>query len=508
MTALRALWYADYRMFRNGLWRLLHSPTRLILYFVYLVGSGYILWQRVASIGPRHTLDITRADTFMCLFLAAFIFSTTINKQSVALFRNRVEARFITSAPIAAPLAIAYMQTRAALGRSGRLFLTLLWLLYLLGPRHIGPWATFFDLGLLFSLLVTSTAIAVPRRLLTRSVQKFISVLGVALIVIALLPILRDFVSKSSLPLAPWLQKRILIAIPALHPGKFLLSPQPLWTLAFIAVAMLSVAILSAVGRDAYPELYALSVARFDHLNDEPVNLPRTTRGRSRTSRLAPAGVLILVWKSAVELSRKTSALTIGGIIAIASGLGFIGAHLVFARNPLALITIVVVVILIADSRSSEIGEELRRPIFWLAKMTLFERLCALAVSRSWPALAIIELVAMSFAAGGGALLDTLMLALGLPALVGLLVTIGFAIYASFPLESARPALLAGLRLIIANFCLIPCVAVLLLTSGIQLFRLPIAGIVSAMAITLVEAALMVAFASRRLAGGTDKLRP
>jgi hypothetical protein len=317
----------------------------------------------------------------------------------------------------------------------------------------------------------------------------------------------RDSVERSLLPIAPSLQERILITVPAWHPGKLLLNPQLGWTLLVLGVAATAVVILAAVGRDAYPELYALSIARLDHLENEPaVRLPRTTRWNGLIEHLAPAGVLIFAWKSAVDLGRKTSSLGVGITVTLACGAGFLGAHLALEQYPIAFSAIVITFVIFADLRTAEVGEELRRPLFWIARMGLFERVCALALSRTWRTLAIIELVAVSFAVGGGNPVDTFVISAWLPVLVILLVATSFVIFAYFPLDAQRPSIVAVLRLTITGVCLVLPIAFLIVTEGIRIAGFAfVAGIGTPM-LAASEAGVLLWLATMRIDGGIDRL--
>jgi hypothetical protein len=513
---LAALAYADWRALINNLRRVGGSAGRRALWIGYAGVLGLLLWSRFFF--ARHhagsgQTDTMRADYFACVLLMLLALALASGPGAIGIFRSRVEARFIIGSPVAAPLAIAYLQCRAALLTGLRLMLSFLYFVFVFGPRRISPVGALADLFLTLATLSAAAAITVPRRLLPRPAAIVCSVVGGILVVVALAPALRDVVMVSA-PLVPApAAAAVLRFVPAWHPGVLLLAPDPRALLGILAVAGGAIALLAVVGRDAYPELYALSIARLDRLerwrsrrDDRSAQTAGRRRGIS-ADLPAPAGVLVFVWKSVVEFRRRSQRVTILGEAALWCVAGFLAARLVALDHDAlftALIGIIVnLMIGIGVTATRELARELRRPLFWLSPTPLFERLCALALARIWRPIATFELVAAGFALGGGAVADSLVFAVGFPAFVALLAGVSFCVFIWFPsaADAVGPALVARLGLSIV--LVLPPVVL----SGVAAALAgPLAGLAALVLLALIEAGALMGAAAWRLDGRVDQL--
>jgi hypothetical protein len=528
---LGALVYADWRVLVNDARRVLRSPGRLALWALYAVGFICLMATR-ADIGRRHHsappgrvlqqavtpggADTLRADYFMCVLLVVLAVALVSGAGAIGIFRSRAEARFVIGSPVAAPLAIAYLQARESLSQGTRILVSFLYFIFVFGPRQLGPIAVAADLVFVIAMIGAAAAVVVPRRLLPPPAGIICAVVGVPLGLLALAPAVRDAVTQSPLPL-PAIFTQVAAAIPAWHPGYVLLDPQPQPLLIVLGVAATAIAILASSGRDAYPELYALSIARMDHSERRQLRwtsnaaTPKATpakavRDRVRSVPGPPAGVLVIVWKSVVEFRRGTTrGLVIGGAIAWCIA-GFSLAHVDASVGASVIFTGIANVLIFSGlAATSTLAAEIRRPLFWLAPSPLFDRLCALAVGRTWRTVFTLELSAVGFAAGGGGLNATLALAVAFPVLALLQTGAGFAVFALFPSagDARGPAMM--LRLIVAFVMLAPpLVAFGIVVLG---FGVPItAGIGAAVVIAFVEAGALVGLAAWRLDGHVDRL--
>jgi hypothetical protein len=495
----------------------------LAIWCFYGVGLGFFTWSR--SIVRRHagggggSPDLVSADFFVCTLLVTIAVSLATGMGALGIFRSRAEARFIIGSPVPAPLAIAYLQTREALAIGARFLLTFVYFVLFFGPRHIGAVAIIADLLLVGAMFAAAAAVVVPRRLLRGPAAIVCAVTGSVGAIASAAPVLRDAVGNLPLALPAPLVSAVLRIVPAVHPGRVLVEPNPVWLLGVIALAAGAIAILASAGRDAYPELYALSIARIDRIErwrarrsgatlaERVSRAPRST-GRPATAFLgAPPGVLILVWKSIVEFRRQKQMAYIAGGAAGWCVVGFAAARLLAADDALfAAVTgaAINIMLVIGISATSSIAAEVRRPLFWLADSFLFERLASLGIAQAWRPVLSLELVALGFAAGGGNGIDLLLMVIGLPALVVLLVGVGFAAFAMFPSAADWRGPVMALRLGAAAVAIIPPFVVF--GVGAAITGLAAASLLAAALIALIEACALVGIAAWRLDGRIDRL--
>jgi hypothetical protein len=520
VNALLALAYADRRALVNDLRRGLRSPARIAMWVAYLTALGIFFWGRsvLNGRGAIHgsASDVARADYFVCALIATLAFSLASGMGAVGIFRSRAEARFIIGSPVAAPLAIAYLQAREALSRGLRLLFSFVYFIFLFGPRQLGALTVTVDLILGFAIVTAAAAVVVPRRLLPRPAAFACVVVFAPLVGLAIVPAVRDIVERAPLPLPQPLMHTVLVLLPAWHPGRVLLEPHPLWLVPVLAVAAAAVVILASAGRDAYPELYALSISRIDRLerwrqrHPASVSAPTVVRGPLR-SVPAPPGVLVFVWKSVVEFGRRTRPEYIVGAAVLCCLAGYAAARLAkadgeafFATLGGVIINLIVVIGIVGITAINTIAGEIRRPLFWLARAPLFERLCALALARIWSAVAALELVAIFFAAGGGSAVGTLFFAVGLPVLVALLAAVGFTTFALFPGPVDLRGPVTILRLSLSAALLVPPFALAVLVTA--LFDSKLAALLAAATLAVIEAGALMGVAAWRLDGHVDRL--
>jgi hypothetical protein len=365
---------------------------------------------------------------------------------------------------------------------------------------------------MVFAMIGATAAVVVPRRLLARPAGIACAVVGIPLAVLAAAPAVRDLLTQSPIAL-PSVVVRAAAAMPAWHPGRVLLDPQPVTLLIVLGVAAVAIAILATSGRDAYPELYALSIARIDHSERRQLRLtsqsaPRKAAARQRARPVlgAPPGVLIIVWKSIVEFRRRSSRIVVIGGAVVWCVAGFLLTHVDASIGASVLFTgILNIMIFSGLTATNSIATEMRRPLFWLSPSPLFERLCALAVGRTWRPVLTLELVAIGVVAGGGGMDELLGLSVAFPALAALQTGAGFAAFSFLPSAADARGPVVMLRLVVALVLLAPPVVLMGIVSAA--LKLPIAaGIGAATALALLEAVALVGIAAWRLDGHIDRL--
>jgi hypothetical protein len=290
-----------------------------------------------------------------------------------------------------------------------------------------------------------------------------------------------------------------------------------LWVLAALAVAAAATAMLASAGRDAYPELYALSTARIDAVErwrarrsgaaSAEVTVASGTRRVTPAGAWAPGGVLIFGWKSLVEFRRQKQWTYIGGGAVGWLVLGFVAGRVVGGDDEMfgAFVSLSInFVLIVSFTASTSLAAEIRRPLFWLADTPLYERLCALALTQVWRPIVSIELVALGLSAGGGGVLELVFATLGLPALVTLLAGVGFAAYALFPSAADVRGPVMALRFIVSSVMVVPPIVLFGFAATVTGATIP--ALLAAALLALLEGAAFLGVAAWRLDGRVDRL--
>jgi hypothetical protein len=513
VSELGALFYADWRTLINDVRRGVRSPRRVTLWTLYgIIIAGILVSRalyRTSSVNRGASSDIARADYLVCALLGALALALAFGFGRVGIFRTRAEARFIVASRIPAPVAIAYLQARGSLGGALRVLSSLLYVGSIFGPRHVKPLAAVADLVLVIALVAAAAAIAAPRWLASRSWAIACTIVGIPLAFAATVPALRDltraFPSSST-------AAEIRRVLPRLHPGHVLLAPDPLWILAALAVMTAAIVVLAVVGRDAYPELYALSMAGIDRAESLATRLENQKKAAVARPPVAvrlpaPPGVMVIVWKSVVEFRRghrRISSVALGA--AIWAALGFALARFTaddVARLWATLSVVAFLLLLTSVAATAALANEVRRPLFWLSKATLFERLAALLAAAIWRVIVTFEFIAVGFVAGGGVPLGALVIAIVMPAFVAVLTSSGFAVYALVPntADGAGPG--SAMRFIVSLVLVVP-VAAIGAVIGVFFGALP--SLAAMTLLMLAQAFTLVGVATWRIDGRIDRL--
>ncbi len=513
MNDLGTLLYADWRTLINDVRRALRSPGRIVLWTFYGLSIVFFfvsraLYRNVRG-GSGAFSDTARADYLVCALIGAIALALAFGNGRIGIFRSRAEARFIVGSRMPAAVAIVYLQARESLGRALRFLSSLVYLGFILGPRHLAPFAVLADFALIIALLAAAGAINAPRRLASQSWAIVCTIVGIPLALAAIAPALRD--SLLVFPLSANIVE-IRRILPQLHPGNVLLVPSPLPIVAALALAATAIAVLAAAGRDAYPELYALSLAGIDRTEVLATRFGRrkvAVEPAAVVARLpAPPGVMIIVWKSIVEFRRTYAtirAVVIGAAIWVALGFGLarFGAGDISRFWATLFVVAFGLLFFWSVSATTALATEVRRPLFWLSTATLFERLMALCAARIWRATFTFELVTAGFLAGGGAPLGALALGVVMPAFVALMTSIGFAAFALMPNASDERGPGSGLRVIVAFFLLIPVGAI---GGVVGAFFGALPSFAAMTVFMLAEAFTLVGAATWRIDGRIDRL--
>lgn len=517
MRTLSALVYADVRSFVNQLREIRRSPARALIWLVFagLVASliGLRIFRAANGAGLRGHLIGNRAilDVIVSLAIAAFGALLAFGDRYAGLFAHPAEARFIIDSPAEPFIATLYVQTRQIVRGGARQAIGLLYIALVYLPATLPAASLVRDLVLLCVALGFIAAVPLARQLLPPRLIPLAIAAGTACIVAGLLVMARDAADTlfAAAPGAAALAQRL----PPWEPGEILVAGARESTAA-IAVLLLATAALFAyvayTARDAYPELYELSMRRFariERLRSRPFGWAARTpqaqaalRVESTVSR-APGGVAIFIWRAWTEYRRTNSARSTSIETALALFGGYGAALLIRAISPETLIAfaspLVNIVFILAVMRSASLATELRRPLFWLSNATLFERLCALGIAQGWRLIGWCVLAGIGLAAGrAGVPVVEAALVIG-PCTILLAGAIGYASYALLPNDIDQRGPLLFVRLLLGYVLIVPPV-VAGLAFGIFEHTVTVALLVAG-ATTLLEAAVLAGFAAWRL---------
>lgn len=520
MNDFVALSYADRRAFVNGLLALRKRPWRALIWAFWIAIIAFFAWLRTAGSRPRHETpefwQIALQDLWVCGFVAAFGVVLALGGGRLAgFFTSRAEALLLVRAPLAPPLVAAYLQARTVATTLLRTFARFAYVVLVAIPTHVTPLGLVRELALPAAATVAITSVILPRALARGAVRAACVAGGCALVLVALLPLLRD--GLLSLPAAPALLG-VAARLPNWHPGLVFdgvargdLAPVG----GVLLVALLSGAVFARAARDAYPELYAFSLAHFEFRARVTA---RRTRGNDapqakRTHAISGSSILrgaaAFVWLDALTWSRRISPAVSGLTAALALIVG-VGLGL-FARGTdaeAATLTILTVLpnllITFASTAGLRLAADLRRPLFWLGDVMLAERLAAWTYAPLWRDVLYFGLAALGFGALTRDVARTLTLLLVALALVVLTRAAGVAVFALLPnaLDQRGPAVF--IRLAVAYALVLPAAGGAVLAGFLAHSLLAGAGV--GLVLAAAEAAALIGFAAWRLAGRVDRL--
>lgn len=514
-----ALSYADRRALLNAVRDVLKRPGRLALWAFYaLVIVGFV-WAKTAPRQPSSAafLVVALNDLWMCGF--AFAFGAMLAGGSarwLGVFSSRTEALFLTRAHESPLVVAAYLQLRAVVVTLVRGFARFAYLIVVGVPSGSTAFALAAQLCFFAAAAAAIASIALPRALAHGAARTLMIVCGLLVCVAAAVPLLVD--GLQLLPVSAAVQR--LTHIPGAHPG-FVLRAIGAGDLRAIGLA-LAVAVVASgafvvVARDAYPELYEISLANLEWRAARPSRRLRAGaaagRLRGRAVRSAAGslarGALALVWADALMFSRRISP-AVSAFVAVLALCGG-AAFAVFSRhNPELAFGILIgtlpgLTIAVASTAGVRLAPSLRMPLFWLGSVPFAARLGAWTFASFWRDALFAGLAVTGYAALTGEIEGALVVFAGAVALLALTRAAGVAVFALIPnqLDQRGPAVMMRSALslwLIAPAAITGVVAAMFFAAPFLL------AVVIGSASAFAESALLIVFAARRLAGRVDQL--
>jgi hypothetical protein len=420
----------------------------------------------------------------------------------------------------AAPVTVAaYLQLRAVATALAQGLARFAYLIVFALPSGVTLAALVMQVAFFAAAGAAVVSVALPRALARGAARTVLIVTGWAIAVAAALPLVADALRLARFAGTAALLRRV----PVVHPGAVLhaLGAGDLRALAVpLAIAACATAAFALAARDAYPELYTLSLANLDwrervrsrRVTRRAAAAPasRTKHARS-TTRTRLRGALAFVWVDALMFGRRVSppVAALVAVIALAAGaaLGAL-AHSDNADKAFGVVlgAVPVVYITVASTTGIRLAPALRMPLFWLGDVALAARLAAWTFGGFWRDALLVALAVAGYVAVAREPripLAVFAITLGMLALTR---TVGLAVFALLPnaLDQRGPGVLLRVWL---TFALLLPAAIAGTIAAFAWASAPFAAATVAATLTaLTESALLLAFAAWRLAGRVDNL--
>jgi hypothetical protein len=523
VKGLIALSYGDRRALVNAVRSLWTRPGRLAMWALYALAIIAFTFVKTTprahrAVGPPPFFVVAVNDFWVCGFALLFgIVLATGTSRWLGIFSSRAEALLLTRAEVPPLLVTAYLQLRAVAVALVQGFARFAYFIVFGIPSGTTVAALVAQLCFFAAAGAAIASVALPRALAQGAARIAMIAAGSAIAAAAIVPIVLDGLRLLRMPetaaLVRW--------APAVHPGTILtaLAAGDLRAIAIpLAVALVATAAFAFAARDAYPELYTISLAnlewrmrvrsRHTESRDDAAAEPGVRAARSAI-RTRLRGALALVWADALMFARNVSPLVTGIVALLALGGG--AAFAAVARHDPELAFGVLagagpgLAIAVASTTGIRLAPALRMPLFWLGDVSLAARLAAWAAGGFWRDAVLVALVAIGYAAVARDARAPLLVFVGATGLLALTRAVGLAVFALVPnrLDQRGPAVMVRA---ILSFALVapPAVAAAVATA---VFGVPlVAGVLAGTGVAFAEAAALVLFSAWRLAGRVDSL--
>ncbi|MBV9271226.1 MAG: hypothetical protein JO165_09030 [Candidatus Eremiobacteraeota bacterium] len=520
MNAVATLGWLEWRQFVNRLRVSIRQPARLIVFAVGIAYLAFLLWVRTlpGSIGTGrpNAFHFGVPEPFASLICFAVILFVAFTFQATAAgyirgFESAADARFFIGSALPERLVVLWVELRTCASTVFRAVWAIL--VYTLLFHRAGS-----SLGIVLTsvgLFVLLAALPIPMLKIDRATHlRVTQALAVVFWCLGGIPFAL-LAAAWFLPSFSWAGSEIT----HLGGGNFVnglilgsaAALAPLYGMIIVFFGL-----CYALGNDIYPELYAGSTRVIRLRERQQRGAFARTMERERhvvTEFRAPRflnafrGAWTLIWRDVTTFGRSSGLrqmfwVSLLAAILVGAGIG------VFARrsHDVAAVSIAmssslinVYVILVALGSTIVLGDDLRKPLFWLCADPLRARLYAWTVSSSWrPAIAFsIGILTWAFTARVYTVAW-----LGIPialTLVLLLRAVGLATYALVPGKADQRGPLAMFRMLLTYALIVPPIVtgVMLVVLTHQAFS----ALSSAVLVAIVETLLLIEFAAWRIDG-------
>jgi hypothetical protein len=524
VSTFLTLSYADRRGLINTLRTLRKHPGRAVMWGVYALAILGFAFTKTLQPGNRAATPspfmFAVTDFWVCGLVVAFgVVLATGSARWLGVFTSRAEALVLTRAHVRPVAVAAYLQVRAVISALAQGTVRFAYLVLFGIPAGSSWHALAAQLCFFAAAGAAVASVALPRALARGTTRIAMIAGGIVITVAAVVPLIADIVRL--LHLAGF--GLLLRYVPAVHPGAVLraLGTGDLRGIAIpLAIAACASAAFALAARDAYPELYTISLANLDwrtrvrsgrrggRTNDAAAT-PRAANVRS-TAGTRLRGALAFVWVDSLMFSRRVSpwVTALVSAVALAAGAGLA----TFTQHGNGEIVFGVIVgmvpglyIAIASTTGVRLAPALRMPLFWLGSVPLSARLAAWTFGAFSRDTVLVALAAVSYAAVSHDTRVPLLIFTGALGLLALTRAVGLAVFAMLPnsLDQRGPAVL--LRTLLCFTLIAPPVIMSAIAAFV--FGAPFAvTVMTGALIAIAEASILVTLAAWRLAGRVDRL--
>ncbi|HVS06729.1 MAG TPA: putative ABC exporter domain-containing protein [Candidatus Dormibacteraeota bacterium] len=430
-SALRTLLYLDAHILLNRMRTAARNPLRLIFWLIFILVILSSIQARTMmndairsrpapppSAGPLPTIIDPRpwlhvAATFIpgIVLIIYGIFTIASSRQPLPAFRSAADARFLIGSALPPRLVVLWLVVRVILSLSWRIPMMLYFFIFIL-PASFGASAA-SGLGAFFSLLLLTATVALNLPIFIsrkRRIGPNPALLGWLLVLTGLASVVVIFVALSPGP--PSLVSTLQPVAATLPPGSWLVGAfegNGPGLIALAALATGSLLLTWLVAGDVYPELWSSSarmivlrravrrrgpfMTRSDQrqlLSQAGIAQPihrRQTAAPSSQGRWVPSGAWTILWKEWLATRRVAGGMRLPAIALLVAVV--VGAALgTLSRNRPAVAGALLgplsyAVVMISLFTAYRLGNDLRKPIWWLSASTLRARLAVLLVART-----------------------------------------------------------------------------------------------------------------------------
>jgi len=519
VNELFTLSYADRRALVHWFEAVRRSPGRIAIWAIYTLGIG--IWVAVhlipdAHVAPLGPFTAASRDAWICGIAIAFGIALAGSAPWLGAFSSRAEGLIAVRADAPPALIVTYLQLRAMIVTVARGVAQYAYLILFALPSAQSAGALAAELAFFAASGAALASVPLPRALARGGTRIALTVAGVAVVVTAAIPLVLDALRALRLPETA----AVLARVPEIHPGLVIeaLAAGDMRALAIpLAIAACATVAFAAVSRDAFPELYAISVASLERRarREHPARAampigsaerPSTARQGVNATRLR--GALAFFWIDTLMFRRRVSPVVRSGFVAAGLAGGailWVIAHRHLDSAWFYLITAVPgFSIAAAMTTSVQLAPAARMPLFWLGGTPLAARLAAWSFGGLWRDVVLVAAVACGYGLAGGEWSAPASLVVGAAGFLALSRAIGLAVFAMLPdpLDQFGPAALVRV-LYFAMLLAPPAITVALALA----FSAPVPlAAVAATAVALTESAVLIHVAATHLARGVDRL--
>ncbi|HEV3157802.1 MAG TPA: putative ABC exporter domain-containing protein [Candidatus Baltobacteraceae bacterium] len=396
---MKAIIGLEFAVFRNSLLILLRSPLRTLAWVIYLAILGTVVAARIFAgqhahqnaFGPQRILPTAFAGMFFAVLGASIVYYASGH---TTVFRSRAEAWLLNGCGLHSRTIALWLQARKLREVVTRWSWTVVVNFVVFLPRDAGAGVALR--GFVVSIAATALlmALELPIFLLgKRGWGRPFIFIGILLTIIGGYEAVLGAASFLGIGDSHAWMRIFPFEIGGIASN--ILSGPFVFFAAFATMPLLAVFAVIPMSGDVIPELYAASIVRFQYLQARRVDnasayLREDTTLQSKTLIFPSGPLTAIVWKEWLVFRRRPHAgLHWGFLCGLSVLMGGVAGILYHAsHDPSSAWTLlgmlVPFVLFIPIIAAVSLGDDLAMPIWWMTTSSLFARLIAWSLARSW----------------------------------------------------------------------------------------------------------------------------